>query len=151
MLRTNPALGLRHYGSWDSSAEEYEGGEDTSDEEDDTAGSVANNIGSAEAPAGWTITKEPPALGTELELQELIGKHILYGWDSKTATGWFIGTVHSRNVPARDLKATPSANFVVEYTSKLTGKVLKGKASCELSARTHGTEEWWVLVEKVGL
>ena len=28
--------------------------------------------------------------------------------------------------------------------------MLVGKVSCELSERTYGTEEWWVLVEKEG-
>ena len=48
----------------------------------------------------------------------------------------FLGTVQSSTVPARDLKKTPSANFVVEYQAKLTDKKLVGKVSCELSART---------------
>ena len=44
----------------------------------------------------------------------------------------------------------PTANFVVEYTAKLTYKKLVGnsKVACELSSRTHGATEWWVLVEK---
>ena len=133
----------------DASDEECEDGDyDSSDEQDDTAGSVADNIGSARAPEGWKITEEAPQLATELELQQLIGKNILHGWDSKTASGWFIGTVHSSSVPPRDLKATPSANFVVDYTAKLTGKMLSGKVSCELSARTYGPAEWWVVVVK---
>ena len=32
----------------------------------------------------------------------------------------------------------------------MTDKKLVGKVSCELSARTYGTAEWWVLVEKEG-
>jgi hypothetical protein len=133
--------------------DEYEDGElDSSDEEDDTAdiSSVANAIGNAAAPEGWKVIKEAPALNTEPELQALIGKHILYGHDSRAATGWFIGCVHSRNLTARDLKQAPTANFVVCYTAKLTDKKLVGKVACELSSRTHGPTEWWVLVEKAG-
>ena len=59
-----------------------------------------------------------------------------------------VGTVQSSTVPPRDLKKTPTANFVVEYHKKLTLNKLAGKVSCELSARTYGTEEWWVLVER---
>jgi hypothetical protein len=121
---------------------------DSSEENDDTAGSVANNIGSAKAPGGWKIITEVPPLDTQLERQQLIGKMVLYGHDSKQASGWFLGTVQSSTVPPRDLKKTPTANFVVEYHAKMTDKKLVGKVSCELSARTYGTTEWWVLVEK---
>jgi len=61
-----------------------------------------------------------------------------------------VGTVHSTTISASDLKKTPSANFVVEYRAPQTDKKLAGKVSCELSARTYGTGEWWVLVEKEG-
>ena len=91
-----------------------------------------------------------PPLDTQPERQQLIGKTFLYGHDSKAATGWFLGIVQSSTVPPRDLKKTPSANFVVEYHAKLTDKKLVGKVACELTARTHGVEEWWVLVEKEG-
>ena len=37
---------------------------------------------------------------------------------------------------------------MVEYQAKLTDKKLVGKVFCELSARTYGSAEWWVLVEK---
>ena len=67
--------------------------------------------------------------------------HPLHGHDSKQATGWFIGTVHSRNVTPTDLKKAPTANFVVEYHAKLTDKKLNGKVSCELTERTHGIDE----------
>ena len=91
-----------------------------------------------------------PPLDTQPERQQLIGKTVLYGHDSKAATGWFLGIVQSSTVPPRDLKKTPSANFVVEYHAKLTDKKLVGKVSCELSGRTYGASEWWVLVEKEG-
>lgn len=55
--------------------------------EDDTAGSVACTIGNAVAPAGYTIIETCPALDTELDMNELIGKTVLHDWDSKSATG----------------------------------------------------------------
>ena len=118
------------------------------DDEDDTAGSVACTIGSAVAPAGYKIVDECPPLTTELEKNNMIGKTVLYGWDSGNATGWFVGTVHSRNLSATDLKKTQTANFAVKYTSKMAGNATNGNVACELSARTHGPAEWWVLVEK---
>ena len=138
----------------DAAEEEGEEGDvhggltDSSDENDDTAGSVADNIGHAKAPPGWKIISEVPPLDTQPERQQLIGKTVLYGHDSKAATGWFLGTVQSSTVPPSDLKKTPSANFVVEYHAKMTDKKLVGKVSCELSARTYGAAEWWVLVER---
>ena len=100
--------------------------------------------------AAGSCLEECLALSTEQGMQELLGKTILHGWDSKTATGWFLGTVHSRNLSAADLKKTPSANFVVKYSTNLTNKALNGAVACELSARTHGPGEWWVVVEKEG-
>ena len=136
-------------GGEDGGQDEYEGGViDYSDEEDDTAGSVACAIGNAIAPAGYTIVDYCPPLATELEKNNMIGKTVLYGWDSKNATGWFVGTVQSRNPSATDLKKTPTANFVIRYTSKMTDGELNGNVACELSARTHGPAEWWVVVEK---
>ena len=40
--------------------------------------------------------------------------------------------------------------YAGEYTAKLTNKKLVGKVACELSSRTHGATDWWVLVEKKG-
>ena len=136
-------------GGEDGGEDEYEGGViDSSDEEDDTAGSVACAIGNAIAPAGYTIEDDCPPLATELEKNNMIGKTVLYGWDSNNATGWFVGNVHSHNPSATDLKKTPTANFVIKYTSKMTDGALNGNVACELSARTHGPAEWWVMVEK---
>ena len=106
------------------------------DDEDDTAGSVACTIDSAVAPAGYKIVDECPPLTTELEKNNMIGKTVLYGWDSGNATGWFVGTVHSRNLSATDLKKTQTANFAVKYTSKMAGNATNGNvASLVMSAR----------------
>ena len=117
--------------------------------DDDTAGTVATYIGNAVAPTGYKIVEECPPLGTETEMQEFIGKMVVVGWDSKVATGWFLGMVHSRGPFTKaNLKNVPTANFVVKYTNSLTGKKLHGNVACELTARTHGAQQWWVQVEK---
>ena len=71
---------------------------DSSDEDDDIAltDGAAEIIGNAVAPEGFTIIEEQPALNSELERNELIGKCVLYAHDSQGATGLFVGTVHSR-------------------------------------------------------
>jgi len=67
---------------------------------------------------GWKDVEEPPPLSTEFELQALIGKMILYGHGSQEVTGWFIGSVQSRNVTATDLKKAPTHSQVVKYDGK---------------------------------
>lgn len=69
---------------------------------------------------------------------------------------WFIGTVQSRSLSLIDLKKTPTANFVVKYTSSMTGGAINGNVACELSlrpecARAQACRVHWVLVEKVGV
>ena len=46
-----------------------------------------------------------------------------------------------------DLRQVPTANFVVRYAAKQTGGQLNGLVACELSPRTHGVDQWWVLLE----
>ena len=46
-----------------------------------------------------------------------------------------------------DLRQVPTANFVVRYAAKQTGGELNGLVACELSPRTHGVDQWWVLHE----
>ena len=94
------------------------------------------------APVGYELVAACPPLGTEVGKNNMIGKLVLHGWDSKNATGWFMGIVQSRNLSATDLKKTPTADFVVKYTSKMTDGAINGNVACELSARTHGTKEW---------
>lgn len=43
---------------------------------------------------------------------------ILYGHGSQEVTGWFIGSVQSRNVTATDLKKAPTHSQVVKYDGK---------------------------------
>ena len=59
---------------------------------------------------------------------------MLVGWDDgEDFYGWFVGTIHSTTVTARDLRKTPSANFVVKYSSQRTGGLINGCVACELS------------------
>ena len=91
---------------------------------------------------------ECPLLTTEAEFQSFIGKYVYVGHGSQAASGWFIGCVQSRNFSAADLTKTPSANFVIKYSSKETNKALHGKEARELSATTHGPTRWWVELKK---
>ena len=130
--------------------EEFVGGEDSSDEEEDTADTVATYIGNAVAPTGYKIVDECPPFATETDKQGFIGKMVLVGWDSKAATsGWYLGTVHSRGPFTKtDMKKVPTANYVVKYKNSLTNKKLHGHVACELSEHTHGAQQWWVQVVK---
>ena len=124
-------------------------GGDEDEEEDDTAELVSSVIGNAHAPEGYHILHELPSIETEDELNELIGKPILCGFEMNNVMGWFMGTVHSRNLSASDLKQTPTANFVINYKTATTkNKNLNGKVATELTARTHGPGVWWVLLGK---
>ena len=105
-------------------------------------------IGEAVAPAGFKIVAELPALEEEADLNNLIGKTVLVGWQTAKVMGWYMGTIQSRKLSKNDLKQTPTANFVVKYTNKYTNKKLNGTVACELSTRKHGATEWWVLLQK---
>ena len=137
-----------------SDDEEFEDGElelDSSDDEDDTAepGVVRTTIGDAVAPAGYKVVDSCPAVATAADRQDLIGKLALVGWDKDGLHGWYIGTIHSTHLNARDLGKTPSANFVIKYSSQRTAGAINGLVACELSERTHGSTNWWVLAEKL--
>jgi hypothetical protein len=72
--------------------------------------------------------------------------------------------VHVRNLNARDLARTPTANFAVRYIKSLTVGVKKTNfssyatshitivAKCEvaneLTNRTYGEKKWWVVTVK---
>lgn len=132
--------------------DEYEGGEDESDQEldDDTGdGMVRSSIGNAVVSDKYKIIEECPPVDTRQKRQQLIGKYVLVGWDTDDVSGWFVGKIHSANVGQRDLQTTPSANFVVKYTSRRTNDMLDGLVACELSERTHGVDKWWVLLTEV--
>ena len=68
---------------------------------------------------------ECPPFATETDKQGFIGKMVLVGWDSKAASGWFLGTIQSRGPFTKtDMKKVPMANYVVKYTNSLTNKKL---------------------------
>ena len=129
--------------------DEVEGGDMNDDSDDDTAmdGTVATQVGNAEAPVGYKIVTDCPPLESESERQALIGKRVLYGWDSAQAHGWFLGTVHSASLSATDLRNVPTATHAVKYIAKETDTRLNGKVACELSGELYGPDKWWVLVE----
>ena len=68
------------------------------------------------------------------------------GWDDGVRHGWFVGRVVRSGVTPGDLRQVPTANFVVRYAAKQTGGELNGLVACELSPRTHGVDQWWVLL-----
>ena len=121
------------------------------DSEDDTADpqQVLSFVGAAQAPSGYKILESCPSLETDENMQNLIGKQILYAWDDKDRQGWFEGKVHGRNLNARDLARAPTANFSVRYSKSLTvgGKKKKIIPLChELTSRTYGEKKWWVVI-----
>lgn len=143
--------GEQHQGDID---ECYDGGTDESDgdesTEDDTFDPtvVRTTIGNAVAPAGMKFVEQCPPVQSLLDRQALLGKQVFVGWDSNDIHGWFVGTVHSTTISARDRQKTPSANFVVKYTKQRTANKLNGCVACELSERVYGANKWWVLLEK---
>lgn len=132
-----------------------EGGSDESDgnesEEDDTVDPtvVRTTVGNAPPLAGFTFATSCPPLETPADRNSLIGRLVYVGWDSNGVRGWYMGTIHSTVVSARDKQKTPSANFVVKYTSQRTNNQVNGLVACELSDRVHGPTKWWVLLEKI--
>lgn len=132
----------------------FEGGTDESDcdssDGDDTADPdvVRTSIGNAVAPPGFNFVDVCPPLHSAQDRQEMIGKSVFVGWDTDDIYGWYIGTIHSTNISARDLQKTPTANFVVKYTKQKTKDAINGCVACELSARLYGVSKWWLILEK---
>ena len=135
----------------DDDDDEVEGGDAVDSSDDDTAleGTVATYIGNASAPDGYKIIDDCLPLETREEMNMLVGKLVLIGHDSQQARGWFVGRVHSLALSAADLRKTPTANVVIKYDRKLTGKKLHGLEAREISASLHGPAAWWVEVEEV--
>ena len=67
-------------------------------------------------------------------------------WARRQAFGINLRVVRSGVTPG-DLRQVPTANFVVRYAAKQTGGELNGLVACELSPRTHGVDQWWVLLQ----
>ena len=89
-----------------------------------------------------------PDVTDKTELNKLVGQKILYAFDDDHY-GWYIGTIFSTNLTARDLKHTPRANCVVTYRKSETKVTsLGGKVACKLSKHPYGVDQWWVLLKK---
>ena len=108
---------------------------------------VASLLPHAVAPAGFALVTECPPLETPQQRRALVGKMLLHGWDDDARHGWFVGRVVRSGVTPGDLRQVPTANFIVRYAAKQTGGELNGLVACELSPRTHGVDQWWVLLE----
>ena len=108
---------------------------------------VASLLPRAVAPAGFALVPDCPPLETPQQRRALVGKMLLHGWDDGVRHGWFVGRVVRSGVTPGDLRQVPTANFVVRYAAKQTGGELNGLVACELSPRTHGVDQWWVLLE----
>ena len=108
---------------------------------------VASLLPRAVAPTGYSLVPECPPLETPQQRRALVGKMLLHGWDDGVRHGWFVGRVVRSGVTPGDLRQVPTANFVVRYAAKQTGGELNGLVACELSPRTHGVDQWWVLLE----
>ena len=109
---------------------------------------VTSCLSQAVAPTGYTMVDVCPPLETSYQQQSLIGKVILYGWEDSARTGWFVGRVARNRVTARDKREVPTASHVVRYTARQTNGKIDGLVACELSARTYGANQWWVLLQK---
>ena len=107
---------------------------------------VASLLPRAVAPAGFALVTECPPLETPQQRRALVGKMLLHGWDDGVRHGWFVGRVVRSGVTPGDLRQVPTANFVVRYAAKQTGGELNGLVACELSPRTHGVDQWWMLL-----
>ena len=110
--------------------------------------SVTSCLPQAVAPPGYIMVDACPALDTIRQQRSLVGKMILYGWEDDERTGWFVGRVAHNRVTARDKREVATANFVVRYNAKQTGGQIDGLVACELSARTYGASQWWVLLQR---
>ena len=108
---------------------------------------VASLLPRAVAPTGFVLVPECPPLETAQQRRALVGKMLLHGWDDGVRHGWFVGRVVRSGVTPGDLRQVPTANFVVRYAAQQTGGELNGLVACELSPRTHGVDQWWVLLE----
>lgn len=92
----------------------------------------------------------PPPMATDVEQLALVGRQIMHGFDTSNLQGWYQGRISARGVSQRDLKATPTANFVVTYDTRVTKtKRLHGRVASTLTAANYGKKEWWLLLERV--
>ena len=115
------------------------------------AGTITSCLAHAAAPPGYIMVQACPPLDTRCQKRSLIGKTILYAFEEGDRCGWFVGRVAHDRVSARDKREVPTANYVVRYTPKQTNGLIDGLVACELSARTYGASQWWVLLQCCGV
>ena len=116
-----------------------------------TAGGFTSCLAHAAAPPGYAMVEACPPLGTNHQKRSLAGKTILYAFEDGDRSGWFVGRVAHDRVTARDKREVPTANYVVRYTNGQTNGQINGLVACELSARTYGASQWWVLLQYCGV
>jgi hypothetical protein len=73
-----------------------------------------------------------------------------YAFEESDRCGWFVGRVAHNRVSVRDKREVPTANYVVRDTPRQTHGFIDGLVACELSARTYGASQWWVLLQYCG-
>lgn len=90
-----------------------------------------------------------PPIDTDAQQLALVGRQIMHAWDTPNIQGWFRGRIAARGVSSsRDLRATPTANFVVSYDRSTTkNKQLHGRVASTLTPGKYGVHEWWLLLE----
>ena len=115
------------------------------------ANTITSCLADAAAPPGYIMVQACPPLGTRCQKRSLIGKTILYAFEQGNRCGWFVGRVAHDRVSARDKREVPTANYVVRYTHRQTNGLIDGLVACELSARTYGASQWWVLLKYCGV
>ena len=117
--------------------------------EDDTAEPLQDQVGGIEdPPTGFEFVEKCPPLETEADLKALIGQSIMHAWATTEILGWFQGKVTHMGCSHTDLKATPTANMVIQYKKTVTKhKRLNGRVASTLTADRYGKGEWWVLLK----
>lgn len=126
----------------------YDSSDEDSSDEEQNAHSTTIPEAPVQPPSGYRYILDVPKLDTDADKQGLVGKMVLHAWDRPGLRGWFVGKISHVGVSPRDLKATPTANFVVTYKKQVTkNKLLDGRVASSLLASNYGRAEWWILLE----
>jgi hypothetical protein len=130
--------------------EEFQGGMESSDEEDDTAAQLwACGEAPATAPSGYVYSATCPPLETEEQQRALVGRRVLVTHHTEPI-GWHVGKILHYGVSHTEKRLCETANFKVAYTKKETNGELQGHQARELTSRNYGRDEWWMLLDQVG-
>lgn len=121
---------------------------DSSEDEDDTDAPDTVGPPPLVPPKGFAYVSDPPPLATEEEQKSLVGSWIVLAMATPSARGWFRGRVASKGVSTKDLRNTPTANFVVSFDKKVTqSKHVHGRVATTLLPTNYGPSEWWILLQ----